>query len=153
MAEEARRQRIGMATLLPRLADIIVTLVVRHWAENSNLQPGGWLNALRDPGLGKAIVAIHREPARPWTAATLARTAGMSRTAFAARFSAALKQPPGQYLLETRMGIARERLSHAGSTIASTAEAVGYGSEAAFSRAFKRVTGSSPGAFSRLSSG
>lgn len=149
MADEARRQRIGMATLLPRLADIIVTWVVRHWAETSAGHAEGWLSAFSDPGLGRALAAIHREPARSWTTARMARVAGMSRTVFAARFSMALGQPPGQYVLETRMALARERLMQAGSTIAETAAAAGYGSEAAFSRAFKRVTGSTPGAVRR----
>lgn len=146
MADEARRERMGMATLLPRLADVIVTWVIRAWAEDEGAQASGWLGALADPRLGPALAAFHRDPGGAWDMASLAREAGLSRSAFASRFSERLRQPPGRYVLDWRMALAAERLAAPGSSIAQVAVALGYGSEAAFSRAFKRTRGQSPSA-------
>jgi AraC-like DNA-binding protein len=144
MADETRRERIGMATLLPRIADVIVTWTVRAWVEDNAAGSQGWLAAMRAPGLGAALAAIHRDPGKRWTIAELARAAAMSRTSFVARFTEIVGQPPGRYVREWRMALAMTELERK-SSIADTSAALGYGSGAAFSRAFKRVRGVSPG--------
>ena len=107
----------------------------------------GWLGALQDPQLGRAIASIHRSPARPWTLAALAKEAAMSRSAFAARFTARVGEPAMQYVARWRMHLAHAQLqAEDGVGLAELAERMGYASEAAFSRAFKRFMGVSPGA-------
>jgi AraC-like DNA-binding protein len=104
----------------------------------------GWLYALTDVRLGKAIGCIHKEPSRKWSVLELARRAGMSRTAFAVRFKQAVGQSPIDYLTEWRMVLARERLTSGAESVAQIAFSLGYESESAFSTAFKRVMGVSP---------
>ena len=103
----------------------------------------GWLAGLRDPLVGKALSLIHGEPAQNWTIEELAREAGASRSVLAERFAALVGTPPMQYLTLWRMQMAAGLLK-SGANIASVAAATGYGSEAAFSRAFKKVVGASP---------
>jgi len=98
------------------------------------------------PQIGQAIVAIHRNPGHPWTLASLASQAAMSRSAFAARFTQLVGEPAVQYLTRWRMQAALARLQQGPTTIRELATEFGYGSEAAFSHAFKRVTGVPPGA-------
>ncbi len=148
MAEEARRERLGMATLLPRLADIVATWSIRTWIEQADDRTG-WIAALRMPGLGRVLAAIHGAPEIAWPIAVLARMSGMSRSTFVAVFTDALGQPPGRYHLELRMAHARERLLTGGDSIAKIAAATGYKSDAAFSRAFTRVAGATPGQLRR----
>jgi AraC-like DNA-binding protein len=105
--------------------------------------------ALEDPQIGQAIALIHREPARPWTVAGLASEVAMSRSALAARFTALVGEPPMHYVMSWRMLVAHTWLKAEGATIAELAERLGYQSEAAFSRAFKRYMGISPGAVKR----
>lgn len=152
MADEAQRERMGMATLLPRIADIVVTWTVRAWAEAQSGGVPGWLATLGAPGVGAALVAIDREPERRWSLEELARLAGMSRAGFAARFKAALGQSPGRYVRESRMTRAAERLGDDGASMAVVAAEVGYGSQAAFARAFKGIRGVSPGRIRKRSS-
>jgi AraC-like DNA-binding protein len=153
MADEARRERMGMATLLPRLADVVATWAVRVWAEAQDESTRGWLGALAEPAIGAALAAFHREPGRRWTLAALAREAGLSRSVFAQRFRDRLGQAPGGYVLDWRMALAAERLAQPGATVPTVAAGLGYGSEAAFGRAFKRVRGLSPGAARRRAAG
>ncbi len=141
---ELRAPRPGGEAVATRLADILVIETVRAWLEDEPEAAGGWLAALRDPQLGAAIAAIHREPGRPWTLADLARCAAMSRSAFAARFTAVVGTPAMAYVTASRMRSAHAMLA-TGRSVASVAAAFGYGSEAAFSRAFSRTTGVTPG--------
>lgn len=146
MEREARSQRAGAAAVLARLADVVSAYIVRGWVECGCGEATGWVQALRDPHLGRAIAAMHREPGRDWTLNDLAAQMGRSRAVFSERFLAATGTTPHRYLTDLRMRLAvqwigRERLS-----IDSVAERLGYGSQAAFSRAFKRTTGQSPGA-------
>ena len=105
---------------------------------------GGWLAGLRDPVVGRALAAMHATPADPWTLQRLAHDAGASRTVLAERFAAFTGMPPMVYLLRWRMQVAATRLGNPSMTVAAVAAAVGYESEAAFSRAFKRCTGVPP---------
>lgn len=105
----------------------------------------GWLAAVHDPQVGAALAALHRDPGRPWTLAELAATAGTSRTVFAGRFKELLGISPMVYLLRWRIRCAERELADGNRTVAAVAGHWGYGSESAFSAAFKRVTGHSPG--------
>jgi AraC-like DNA-binding protein len=122
---------------------------LRSWLESDPLARTGWLGALQDRQIGPAIALIHREPARPWTVAALADELAMSRAAFAARFTELVGEPAMAYVTRWRMQVAVSALRDEGATVAELADRLGYRSEAAFSRAFKRVIGVAPGALRR----
>ncbi len=149
MADEARALRPGGETVITRLADILVIQAIRSWIAEDPAAQTGWLGALRDPRIGQAITLIHREPARAWSVANLAHEVAMSRSAFAARFVELVGEPPMHYVARWRMHVARTWLKEEGATLGELAHRLGYQSEAAFSRAFKRFTGVSPGAIRR----
>jgi AraC-like DNA-binding protein len=149
MAAEVIGQRIGAATILTRLADVVITRVVRMWAEHRHDDTTGWLAAITDPKIGRVLAAIHRRPTIWWTVDSLARAAGMSRSMFCERFSAIMGLAPGRYVAQWRMRIASVWLSRERVTVAIAAERLGYESEAAFSRAFKRVVGIPPSSLKR----
>ncbi|MEM6551453.1 MAG: AraC family transcriptional regulator [Planctomycetota bacterium] len=157
MVHEATHIKPGGAAAVTRLADLLVLQALRAWLAspevdhaNSNPhqnqpQPYTWLDALRDPRLGHAIAAIHTTPQQPWTVETLAEHAGVSRSAFAAEFTAKLGDSPMQYLTAWRMTVATDLLEQNELAIAEIARRVGYASETAFARAFKRRFGLTPG--------
>jgi AraC-like DNA-binding protein len=149
MAAEAKALRPGGETVITRLADILVIQAIRAWIERDPAAQTGWLGALRDRQIGRALTLIHRDPARPWTVASLADEAAMSRSAFAARFAALVGESPMRYLARWRMRVAQTWLSEDDATLGELATRLGYRSEAAFSRAFKRLVGVSPGALRR----
>lgn len=146
MAQEVLDARIGAATVMTRLADVVITRVVRSWAESRTFtrDAKGWLAALRDPQIGQALLAIHRRPGEPWNVSSLAKLAGVSRSVFSERFSHVVGLPPAKYLAQWRMHIAGLWLSEERITVAEAAGRLGYDSEAAFSRAFKRFRGVPP---------
>ncbi len=144
MAEETRYVRPGSEAVISRLCDIVVIQAIRTWIERDPAAQTGWLGALRDEHVGAAIAGIHADPAHDWTVATLADEATMSRSAFAARFTELVGESAMRYVTRWRMHVALELLRNGDSTVAAAAAEVGYDSEAAFSRAFKRVTGSTP---------
>ncbi len=144
MSEEVRRGRLGSATMLTRFADLVVGSIIRGWAETAPAGDSGWLSAVRDPNLGRAMLAIHAQPGSDWSVDRLAAEAGMSRSNFFARFTSTLGQTPARYLAVVRMGVATTMLRQSASTIADAAARLGYDSEASFSRAYKRVVGHSP---------
>jgi AraC-like DNA-binding protein len=151
MAAEAREPRLGGETVITRLADILVIQAIRAWIEQDPAAQTGWLGALRDPQIGRAISLIHRDPARTWTVASLADEVAMSRSAFAARFAELVGEPPMHYVTRWRMHAAVTWLREGDATLGELALRLGYQSEAAFSRAFKRFMGLSPGAIRRTS--
>ena len=146
MAAEAAELRPGGETVLTRLADVLVIQAIRAWLAADPGGRTGWLGALRDRQIGRALALVHREPARDWTVAALAAECAMSRSAFAARFTELVGEPAMQYVTRWRMQTALHELSSGDSTVAELAGRLGYRSEAAFSRAFKRVFGIAPGA-------
>lgn len=149
MTSESAGRRPGGETVVTRLADILVIQAIRSWiAENPSARTG-WLGALRDERIGPALLAIQRHPARDWTVAALAREVTMSRSAFAARFRELVGEGPMQHVTRWRMHVATTWLREGGATLAEMASRLGYRSEAAFSRAFKRIVGASPGAVRR----
>jgi AraC-like DNA-binding protein len=150
MAAEAREPRLGGEAVITRLADILVIQAIRSWIEQDPAAQTGWLGALRDPQIGRAIALIHRDPARSWTVAALADAVAMSRSAFAARFAALVGETPMHYVTRWRMQAAVTWLREGDATLGELALRLGYHSEAAFSRAFKRFMGQSPGAVRRM---
>jgi AraC-like DNA-binding protein len=149
MAAEARELRPGGEAVITRLGDILVIQAIRSWLESAPAARTGWLGALQDPQIGRALSLIHRDPARDWTVAALADELAMSRSAFAARFTELAGEPAMQYVTRWRMQLAVNSLKEEGATIGELANRLGYRSEAAFARAFKRVIGMPPGAVKR----
>jgi AraC-like DNA-binding protein len=147
LSEDSRLGRAGADGVLTRLAELMFIDVVRRYLET--LPPGqrGWLAGLRDELVGRVLELLHARPGDPWTLEQLAREAMSSRSNVAKRFTELVGQPPMQYLAQWRMQIAANRLAQGGAKIAALAAEVGYDSEAAFSRAFKKATGVAPGAW------
>ena len=149
IAAETARPRPGGEAVITRLADVLVIQAIRAWLETDPDTQTGWLGALRDPQVGSALALIHADPARAWTVASLAREVAMSRSAFAARFTELVGEPAMQYVTRLRMQVAVNALRDDGATVAELASRLGYRSQAAFARAFKRVVGVAPGAVKR----
>lgn len=153
LAAEAAQPRPGSEAVITRLGDILVVQAIRHWVETEGVQRSGWLRGLHDRQVGRALALMHRRLAEPWTLAGLAAEVGLSRTAFAGRFTRLVGEAPMAYLTRWRLGVAQARLREARVPLAQLAGEVGYESEAAFSRAFRREVGVTPGAFGRLQPG
>jgi AraC-like DNA-binding protein len=145
---ESGARRPGGENVLARLSELMFVEMIRQYLETLPAAQRGWLSGLRDPVVGQALAAMHAEPAADWTVEGLARQAGVSRSVFAERFTAMVGQPPMQYLAMWRSQLA-SRLLADGQHVADVAGAVGYDSEAAFSRAFKKQVGRSPAAWRR----
>jgi len=137
--------RMGSATVIAKLSELLFIEAVSQYVATLPTERRGWLAGLRDPQIGRALALLHAQPAQAWTAESLAVQVGMSRSVFAERFALLVGQPPMQYLALWRMHMAAQRLREGQSSVAQIAFAVGYDSEAAFSRAFKRQFGTSPG--------
>ena len=145
MAYEAQQLSPGGETVMSHLADILIIQVIRSWLNSAPQADTGWLAGLRDKQIGRALAAIHRDPAADWSIERLAKMVGMSRSGFSARFTELLGEPAIRYLTRWRMQMARMQLESSSEAMISIAEKLGYQSEAAFSRAFKRVFGVAPG--------
>jgi AraC-like DNA-binding protein len=144
---ESHVARMGSETMLTRMAELMFIEVMRHHVEHLPPQHAGWLGGLRDPIVGPALAQLHERPAHPWTLAELAHEIATSRTVLAERFSHMVGVTPMLYLTRWRLQLAAEKLTSGSAKVATIGEEVGYESEAAFSRAFKRETGSSPAAW------
>ena len=145
IAREARELRPGGETVITHLADILIIQAIRSWIDSSPDADRGWLAALRDEHVGKALAAIHRAPEKDWSVASLAKEVGMSRSGFSARFSNLVGESAMRYLTHWRMQLARVQLQETSDSLSVLADRLGYKSEVAFCRAFKRVFGESPG--------
>ena len=148
---ESGSARAGGENILARLSELMFVEVVRRYLETLPPAETGWLAGLRDAVVGQALAAMHGAPAEPWTVEGLARLVGLSRSVFAERFMEIMGQPPMQYLALWRMQLA-SRLLADGGNVAGVASAVGYESEAAFSRAFKKLVGQAPATWRRSAS-
>ncbi|MCU7930396.1 MAG: AraC family transcriptional regulator [Candidatus Thiodiazotropha sp. (ex Codakia rugifera)] len=151
IAREARELRPGGETVITHLADILIIQAIRSWLDSAPDANRGWLAALRDKHVGKALAAIHREPEKDWTLASLAKEVGMSRSGFSARFTDMVGDSAMRYLTQWRMQLARAQLLETSDSLSVLANRLGYQSEAAFCRAFKRVFGVSPGSIRNTS--
>ncbi|WP_417768556.1 AraC family transcriptional regulator [Stappia sp.] len=145
MEREMTGSRAGTAGILARLAEVVAASVIRNWVECGCGDASGWVAALRDERLGRVLAALHRDPGREWTLAEMAGAMGSSRSVFAERFAAATGTTPLRYVATLRMRLAAQWLSRDRMSIDQVARQLGYQSQAAFSRAYKRVTGQSPG--------
>ena len=143
-ALEESKGRMGGECMLGRISELMFVDVIRRYLETLPEDRTTWLAGLRDPYVGRALTALHEFPARDWTIEALAQAAALSRSAFAERFAQFVGQPPMQYLTNWRMQLATNYLRNSHETIAAVANRVGYDSEAAFSRAFKKSLGSPP---------
>ncbi len=145
IAQEAKQKLPAGETVITRLADILVIQAIRDWIQGLREEEKGWIAALNDPLIGKAMSLMHRQPARNWQVESLAKEIGMSRSGFSARFSAMMGESVKHYLTTLRIQLAHRELRETNDTLAKIAEHVGYQSEPAFNRAFKREVGLSPG--------
>ena len=147
LTEESRLGRPGADSVLTRLAELMFIEVLRRYLED--LPPGqtGWLAGLRDEVVGRVLRLFHDRPGHPWTLEELARESMSSRSNVAKQFALLVGQPPMQYLTQWRMQVAANLLTQSGAKLAAIGAEVGYDSEAAFSRAFKKATGLAPGAW------
>lgn len=149
LACEAASGRPGSLTVVNRLAEVVLVQIVRGHLASAEAGSVGFLGALADRQIGAALSLIHQSPGLSWTVQELAARVAMSRSAFAARFTRLVGEPPLHYVARFRMQKARSLLREGRATIGEVAEAVGYESEAAFSKAFKRAVGTAPGAYRR----
>lgn len=147
--DESRRGREGERCLLMRLSEVLFVEVLRRYMRSAPTPDSGWLVALRDPLVGRALGLLHRAPSAAWTLGGLAQALKTSRSTLSARFAAAVGEPPMQYLARWRMQLAARRLADGPDKVYAIARDVGYDTEAAFSRAFKRWVGVSPSAWRR----
>jgi AraC-like DNA-binding protein len=143
LGAEMDAERPGVSAAVPALLDLLLLYTMRTWLETTT-QPIGWAQAMRDPALSRALRAIQERPGEPWTVASLAQQASLSRAAFARRFTALTGQPPLSYLTWWRMTVASRLLRTSDASMASIAGRIGYSSEYAFSKAFKRELGLAP---------
>jgi AraC-like DNA-binding protein len=141
---ESAEKRAGGEGVLAKLSELMFIEVIRRYLANLPPEQAGWLAGLRDPFIGKALSLMHARPQRDWTIETLAKDVGLSRSVLAERFADLVGMPPMHYLAKWRMQIAAGLLSGGNVNIASIAAEIGYASEAAFSRAFKKIVGVPP---------
>ena len=148
-ALESANKRAGGESVLAKLSELMFIEVIRRHLEALPPEQAGWLAGLRDPFVGKTLSLMHAEPAWNWTIEELAKDVGLSRSVLAERFADLVGMPPMYYLTKWRMQIASGLLSDGNTNIATVAAEIGYGSEAAFSRAFKKLVGVPPSAWRR----
>jgi AraC-like DNA-binding protein len=144
--------RPGSDVVLERISEVMFVQAVRRYIGEVEETAGGWLAGLRDRHVGRALALLHKEPSRAWTVDELGQEVGLSRSALHERFTQLIGRPPMQYLAQWRMQLASTLLSNSNTTIASIALEVGYESEAAFTRAFKRFVGAPPATWRRRKS-
>jgi AraC-like DNA-binding protein len=139
----------GSGLVLTKLSEVLFVETLRRYINSLPVDQTGWLAGARDPVIGQALAHLHKEPATPWTISSLARRVGLSRTRLAERFRHFLKESPMAYLAQWRLKLGAEILQSTEDSIAEIAATVGYGSEAAFNRAFKREFDCPPAQFRR----
>jgi AraC-like DNA-binding protein len=146
---ESQNKRPGSEAMLERMSEMMFIDAVRRYVDTLPEDSRGWLAGLRDRFVGRALALMHDAPATEWTVDELGRRVGLSRSALHERFAEMIGQPPMQYLTNWRMQVAAALLRNTNATVASVAQDVGYDSEAAFARAFKRLVGRPPAAWRR----
>jgi AraC-like DNA-binding protein len=148
-ADEVAAGRPGSQTVLAKLSELLFVEAVRRYAESLPEGQTGWLAGLRDPHVARALALLHHDLRRPWTADDLGREVGLSRSALAERFTRLIGVAPMHYLASWRMQVAAQELGSRNTSLIQVANKVGYESEAAFSRAFKRAFGTAPATWRR----
>lgn len=148
LCAEVREPRQGSDSVVATLIDLLLLYILRSWYDDQpQARTPGWAGALSDPLLAPALMAMHEDPAQPWTIESLGSRAGLSRAAFARRFTEVVGEPPLSYLTTWRMTVAARLLRESEEPLRSVAGRVGYTSEFAFAKAFKRHYGSAPGSY------
>lgn len=150
-ASEIGAGRVGSTAVVAKLSELLFVKAVSHYVEGLPSERRGWLAGLHDPHVGRGLALLHARPNDEWTSESLAREVGLSRSAFAERFSSLVGQPPMQYLALWRMHLAAQRLREGRGSVAQIGFEIGYDSEAAFSRAFKRQFGTAPATWRKQS--
>ena len=149
LVAEITGQPLGSDAAVPALLDTMLVFLLRAWLDEPRVRESGWAAALSDPAVAGALRAVHDDPARAWSVSELAARATVSRATLARRFAATIGEPPLSYLARWRMLLAARLLRDTADPLAAVAHAVGYGSEFAFAKAFKRHHGIAPGAYRR----
>ncbi|MBG0850468.1 helix-turn-helix transcriptional regulator [Streptomyces spinoverrucosus] len=149
LIEEVTKEEAGQQVVLDRLLDLLLVTTLRTWFARPEAEAPAWYRALADPVIGPTLRLLHSDPAHPWTVATLAARAGVSRAGLARRFTDLVGEPPMAYLAGWRLDTAADLLQEPDTTIAAVARQVGYASASALSTAFKRERGSSPQQYRR----
>ena len=144
MGREVAMNRVGACGIVARLADVLAAQIIRSWVEHGGEAATGWMAAVRDPEIGRVLAAIHASPDRDWPVFELARIMGASRSSFAGKFAAIVGETPAHYVAQVRMHQARQWLLRDRARISDVSRRLGYESDAAFSRAFKRIIGVAP---------
>lgn len=152
MRQELREPQPGGFVVAQQLATLLLVQTLRLYLAEASNEGVGWLFALADKQMARALSAMHTEPGAPWTVQSLAGRAGMSRTTFALKFKETVGATPLEYLTRWRMSVACDRLARSTNQISDIGQALGYESQSAFGLAFKRIVGCSPGQYSRRSS-
>ena len=145
LTQEVFGKTEGSVTMITRLSELMFVEILRRYMGNLSESSRGWLAAVRDPEVGRALKYLHARPEEKWNVEDLASKVGVSRSAFAKGFADLIGEPPMQYLAHWRMQLAKSLLLQPHLSIAMVAEKVGYGSDFAFKRAFKRYVGEPPG--------
>ena len=148
-AEEVAGGRPGSETVLAKLSELLFVEAVRRYAEALPQGQTGWLAGLRDPYVARTLALLHRDITRDWNVDDLSRDVGLSRSALADRFLGLIGTPLMHYLANWRMQVASQKLRNTSASLAQVADSVGYSSEAAFSRAFKKAFGAAPATWRR----
>ena len=151
-AQETSARRPGSDTVLAKLSELLFVEAIRRYGESMPAGQTGWLAGLRDRFVGRALTLMHQKPSDAWTVDVLAGEVGLSRSALAQRFTELIGQPPMQYLTRWRLTVAAQRLRADSASLSAIAEQIGYESEAAFNRAFKREFGMPPATWRRTRS-
>jgi len=149
VVEESNQKRPGGEAVLERMSEMLFVEVLRRYADSLSPDQTGWLAGMRDAAVGRALALMHAKPAEPWTLERLGEAAALSRSVLHERFVHFIGQPPMQYLAQWRMQVASGWLRDTDNKVVDIALDVGYESEAAFARAFRRTVGESPGAWRR----
>jgi AraC-like DNA-binding protein len=147
LRHELAARTSGSATVIDRMIDVLFVQVIRAWLGTGDCSGTSWLQALRDPTIGRALSVLHADPAAPWTIETLAREVSLSRATLTRRFSSLVGEAPLSYLTRWRMELAARHLRETDTPVSTIARHVGYTSEFAFSRAFSRLRGVPPGRY------
>lgn len=150
---ESAECRLGSATLLAKASELLFVEAIRRYAEQDAASGAGWLAGLRDAHVARVLALLHSQPERRWTLESLAREAALSRSVLAERFAHFLGRPPMQYLTHWRLALAASRLRDGGESVSHVAARVGYESESAFTRAFRREFGLPPAAWRKTQGG
>lgn len=152
LAAEVDRSDPGASAVVASLVDLLFVYLMRAWLAEQSTADAGWARALYDPVVGAALALIHRAPADPWTVTSLARAVNLPRATFSRRFRTLTGQAPMSYVIDWRMAMAARLLRDEHALVRDVADRVGYDSEFAFARAFKRAAGQAPGRYRRANS-